>query len=44
MSSIFGCSRGVVEVVDMLVVVAMPEKLVLVVIVAVLALVVGMSN
>ena len=32
------------EVVDMLVVVAMPEKLVLVVIVAVLALVVGMSN
>jgi len=33
-----------VEVVDMLVVVAMPEKLVLVVIVAVLALVVGMSN
>ena len=30
--------------VDMLVVVAMPEKLVLVVIVAVLALVVGMSN
>jgi len=34
----------VVEVVDMLVVVAMPEKLVLVVIVAVLALVVGMSN